>query len=144
MEVVGGFSLKRKGSFHTPQSVAIIDDKTVTIHTLSTPFHYYFLPGVTGSGGLVFGGAVGLLVGVAVGIGLTLYLQNWRYSKAINNIRRGEVDIKPEVVAKKGKVREIEVEEGRFGSSVRVVTPRTEFTLTGDEEDVERVYDALV
>lgn len=144
MEVVGGFSLSREGKYLTPQSVAVIEDGTVTIHTLSTPFHYYFLPGVTGSVGVTFGGIVGLLIGVAVGIALTLYLQRWRYSRAIGRIEAGETEVKPDIVAKKGKVRRVEVEEGRFGKSLHVETPKDSFSVTGDAGDVDSVYEALV
>lgn len=144
MEVVGGFSLSRKGKYLTPQSVAVIEGGTVTIHILSTPFHYYFLPGVTGSIGVTFGGLVGLLVGVAVGIAVTLYLQRWKYGRAIRKIETGETSVSPDIVAKKGKVRRVEVEEGRFGKSLHVETPKQEFSLTGEAGDVDRVYESMV
>ncbi|MDY7082813.1 MAG: hypothetical protein SXQ77_10505 [Halobacteria archaeon] len=145
-EVVGGFSLALKGRIHTPQAAAVIGDdgKTVTIHIMSTPFLYYFIPGVLGAIGMAVANIPALLAGVVVGTAITFYAQRRKYAREIEKLRTGELDVSNDIIVKKGKIKKIEGDENRFGEALDIVTPSEEFRLTGETEDIKRLKEVLL
>lgn len=156
-EVAGTFSFSREDTLSTPRAVAVINDSTVVIETLRTPYRYYVVPALTGfggisvselvaqrmgSGGFIWGvaGAVG---GVFVGMLIALALQNRKHNKTMMSIGDGERELSNDIIVKKGKVNLIEVEDDGSQKRLHVVTPKHDFELLGTADDVERVHDAL-
>lgn len=156
-EVAGTFSFSREDMLNTPRAVAVIDDGTVVVETLSTPYRYYVVPALTGfagiyifeliaarigSGGLIWG-AAGAVLGVLVGMLVALDLQKRKHEKTMASIGDGKRELSNDIIVKKGKVNQIETEDNGSRKSLHVVTPKHDFELLGTEDEIERVRDAL-
>lgn len=156
-EVAGTFSFSREDTLSTPRAVAVIDDGTVVVETLSTPYRYYVVPALTGFGGISVSevvaarmgsggfiwGVAGAVLGVFVGMLIALGLQNRKHDATMAAIGDGERELSNDIIVKKGKVNQIEMKDGGSQKSLHIVTPKHDFELLGSADDVERVHDAL-
>ena len=156
-DVAGTFSLARDDRMSTPRAVAVIDDGTVVLDALSTPYRYYVVPAFTGfvgislsefigsslgSGGFLWG-VGGAVIGVFVGMLIALDLQKRKHEAAMKSIANGEREASTDIIVKKGKVNQIEIEDDGTRKKLHVVTPKHDFKLSGNADEVERVHDAL-
>lgn len=156
-DVAGTFSLVRDDKMSTPRAVAVIDDGTVVVDVLKTPYRYYVVPAFTGfvgisaselvaarlgSGGFLWGLA-GAVAGVFLGMFAALALQNRKHDATMRSIADGEREPSTDIVVKKGKVSRVEMEEDGIRKSLHIVTPKHDLKLSGGASQVERVHDAL-
>jgi len=156
-EVAGTFSIRREGKLSTPQSVVVLEGNKAIVETLRTPYRYYFVPATTGLAGLLVSGVVsgavgsaglvwdlvGVVGGTLAGMAAILMIQDRRHSRLMSAIREGDREVSNDIVVKKGKVNLIEVDDESRGKVLHIVTPSDDFELSGDAEEVDRVYDAL-
>ncbi len=154
-EVAGKFTLRREGKFSTPKSAAVINGNTVIVETLPTPYRYYVVPAVTGllalsvssTAGEVTGEGsfwwefLGMGGGVLAGMAVAFILQNRKQGSMIEQMRNGERALENDIIVKKGKVSRIELDED--DGSLSITSPRHDFELFGDTDELRRVRDAL-
>lgn len=154
-EVAGKFTLLREGKFKTPKTAAVIDGNTVIIETLPKPYRYYVVPAVTGLLALSITSTIGEATGdggfwweffgmgggVLAGMAVAFILQRRKQEGMLEKIRDGDRGLENDIIVKKGKVSLIEYDEE--DGSLDIASPRHEFELHGDEEELRRVYDAL-
>lgn len=156
-DVAGTFDLSREDKLSTPRAVAVIDDSTVVVESLSTPYRYYVVPAVTGFVGITVSellaervgsesflwGVAGAVVGVFLGMVVALALQNRKHDSEMESVADGKGDLSNDIVVKKGKVNLIELEEDGRRKRLHVVTPKYDFEISGSADEVERVHDTL-
>lgn len=141
--VVGVFTLQREGKLYTPRAVAILEPNIVKVQTLSTPFHYYLIPGFMGAIGFEFFGLMGLAVAVLIGTPLVFFAQKWKHKRQMRKIRDGKKEVSPNMIIKKGKVTKVQLEDARRGKALHIVSKDHDFKLVGDTENLERVQETL-
>ncbi len=151
--------MTREDKLSQPQAVAVIEENTVIVETLPTPYRYYVVPLVTGFAGISISTTVGTAVGsesivwnivgvvggVFAGMIAALMLQDWKQDKMKDAIAEGKREVSNDMVVKKGKISRMDIEEegGIHRKTLHVVTPRYDFELEGDADEVDRVYAAL-
>jgi len=154
-EVAGKFTLRREGKLSTPKSAAVIDGDTVIVETLPTPYRYYVVPAVTGLLALSVSSTIGEATGegsfwweflgmgggVLAGMAVAFILQSRKQDGMMEGIRDGDRGLDNDIIVKKGKISRIEYDED--DGSLSIVSPRHEFELLGDADELRRVYDAL-
>lgn len=143
-DYAGPVSLQRADKFTAPQSAAIIENTTVKIYALPYLIHYYLLAGFTGTAGAYTFGFPGFIGGVLLGTGISLLAQRWRHGQLTKKIFEEGTDDVPDVILKKGKTSHVKMNEGRFGNSLEIESPKYELSLAGDNEDLEKIQNALI
>jgi len=156
-EVAGTFSLQRADKLSAPQSVAVLEENKVIVETLPTLYRYYVIPLVTGFVSISVLNAVALSIGsnpfwwnlagaiggVSVGMIAAFFLQKRKQGKMMGAIADGERNVSNDIVIKKGKVDIIELEEAGRDKTLHVVTQKYDFELSGDGDEIDRVYETL-
>ncbi len=143
-------SMQPEDSVFSSGAVAEIRPDSVVLEQLTTPTRYYVAPialaavGASYSTLHIYAGVAGVLLGGGAGIALSALLSNRRRSYALEATRDGRREIQTDFVLKKNKVVGVERKPDESPATLEIETPDEVIELSGSEEDIDRVYDALV
>ncbi|MFB6282932.1 MAG: hypothetical protein ABEK59_03230 [Halobacteria archaeon] len=145
-EVIGGFSIRKPGSFGSPQAVGTVDEdgRTVSFHKLSSSIHYYFIPSLVGAVGFASYGIPGIVAGVVLGTALMMAGKKLKYKRALKKLEAGKKELSHDIVVKKGKLKKVKLDEGKLRKSLYLETPKEELHILGDSTAITRLQEILL